>query len=123
MVHHKKRTGYKPKLYEYKGEMYTVYQLSQLPECNISQQSLRNYMKRGDSIEDAMKAKTRDSQAVLQDIPDYIVAEIIPDDEPTNSDVNHCLKPPSPHTTSHYWWMKSVADRRMNNTIDLKGFV
>ena len=120
---YKKKTGIKGKLYSYKGGMFTMYQLSQLPDCNVSEQSLRNYIKRGDSIEQAMLARSKYRDELTEDIPDYIIAEILPDDEKVNSDVNHCLIPPTPHTTSHYWWMRSVAERRTDNTINLKGFI
>jgi len=44
-------------------------------------------------------------------------SEIITNDEPVNSAVNHNETPPRAETTGHFWRMKEASRRRQTNGI------
>lgn len=50
-------------------------------------------------------------------------SELIRNDEPVNSKVNHNVKPPRPETTSHYYRMQVYKARQTQSNIDLEGFL
>jgi len=117
--------------YLYKGKMLTVDELHSLDECKIS---LGRLYKRIRTM-GAERAINRDRRKHVNNedlnpddfdlnidhaIEEFLTApvvDIIPEDD-TVTKVT--IEPPAPHTTSHYWIMKSVAERRTNDTFNFK---
>jgi len=52
-----------------------------------------------------------------------IKSEIISNEQPVNSAVNHNLTPPRPITTTHFWRMKEYKRRQTQSNINLGDFI
>ena len=52
-----------------------------------------------------------------------IITEIITNDEPVNSAVNHNETPPRAETTGHFWRMKEYKRRQTQDNIDIGDFI
>ncbi len=52
-----------------------------------------------------------------------IKSEIISNEQPVNSAVNHNVTPPRPITTTHFWRMKEYKRRQTQSNINLGDFI
>ena len=117
---------------EYNGCYYTPVELSRLPECRFTTTAVRKRLKRLGM--DPYRAMGIPVPVKEIEIDEFIGDDKIDIDEavkefleppriiPEDDKIKVTIKPPAPHTTSHYWIMKSVADRRQNDTVNFKEF-